>query len=101
MNCTAQIHGIHGPQMHGATQHAATPQAPPPPPPPPPFPPSIATMTVAVEFLQEDNRTLVSRLEVVELGYGAAMVELRERVSLLEHCGFDVIDASPVGENRF
>ena len=66
VNCTAQIHGNHGPQMHGATQLAATHQAPPPPPPPPPFPPSIATLTAAVELRQEENRTLVSRLEVVE-----------------------------------
>ena len=69
LNCTAQIHGIHGPQVHGTTQHAATPQAPPPSPPPPPFPPrllQVATMIAAVESLQEENRTRVGRLEVVE-----------------------------------
>ena len=111
-NCTAQIHGNHGPQIHGATQLAVAPQAPPPPPPLPPFPPSIATLTSAVEFLQEevrtpvnrlevveeDNRTLVSKLEVAELGYGAAMEELSERVSILEQSGLDMIDASPVGQ---
>ena len=116
VGCTAQIHGpmlqLANQDLHGATQQAETPQAPPPPPSPPPFPPSIATMTAAVEFLQEENRTLVSRLEVVEednrtlvsrlevaeLGYGAAMVELRERVSILGKSGFHMIDASPVGQ---
>ena len=92
VNCTATNHGHHEPQQDLATQLAATPQAPPPPPPPPPFPPSIATLTAAVELLQEENRSLMSRLEVVEedsrtlvsrrevaeLGNGAAMVELRE-----------------------
>ena len=65
VNCTAQINGNHGPQISLATQLAATSLAPPPPPPPPPFPPWIATLVAAVELLQEENQTLVSRLEVV------------------------------------
>ena len=99
VNCTAQFHEHLGPQISLATTLAATPQAPSPPPPAPPLPPSIATLTSAVEFLQEEIRTLVSKLEVAELGYGAAVMELRERVSLVERSGFDMIYESPGGES--
>ena len=113
VNRKAEIHEHHGPLISLAITLAASPHEPSPLPPPPPFSASIATSTAAVELLQEenrslmsrlevveeDNRTLVSKLEVAELGYGAAMMELRERVSLLEQSGFDMIDESPGGEN--